>query len=84
GQVLELISTDIGSRMDNSAGSGVGRRSENDAGPSRNRGEGEPQGRGEHIPAWCGRTGHELLRVEEEGKTFRYYVRKRNRKPRQG
>ena len=44
-QVLELISTDIGSRMD--------------------------------IPAWCNRTGHELLRVEDEGKTFRYYVRKR-------
>ena len=45
GEVLELISTDIGSRMD--------------------------------IPAWCHRTGHELLRVEEAGKTFRYYVRKR-------
>jgi len=45
GQVLELISTDIGSRMD--------------------------------IPAWCGRTGHELLRTKEDGKTFRYYVRKR-------
>lgn len=27
GQVLELISTDLGSRMDNSAGSGVGQRS---------------------------------------------------------
>ena len=45
GQVLELISTDIGSRMD--------------------------------IPAWCQRTGHELLRMEESGKIFRYYVRKR-------
>ena len=45
GEVLELISTDVGSRMD--------------------------------IPAWCDRTGHELLRAEEDGKTFRYYVRKR-------
>jgi tRNA 2-thiouridine synthesizing protein A len=45
GELLELICTDIGSRMD--------------------------------IPAWCNRTGHELLRMEEEGKTFRYYVRKR-------
>ncbi|MHB8741870.1 MAG: sulfurtransferase TusA family protein [Sulfuricaulis sp.] len=45
GEVLEVISTDIGSRMD--------------------------------IPAWCARTGHDLLRAEEEGKTFRYYVRKR-------
>jgi tRNA 2-thiouridine synthesizing protein A len=45
GQVLELISTDIGSRTD--------------------------------IPAWCDRTGHELLRMEEHGRTFRYYVRKR-------
>ena len=46
GEVLELISTDIGSRMD--------------------------------IPVWCQRTGHELLRTEAEGKTFRYYVRKRD------
>lgn len=46
GEVLELISTDIGSRMD--------------------------------IPAWCNRTGHELLRLDEDGKTFRYYVRKRS------
>ena len=45
GEVLELISTDTGSRMD--------------------------------IPAWCDRTGHVLLRVDEDGKTFRYYVRKR-------
>ena len=45
GEVLEMISTDTGSKMD--------------------------------IPAWCGRTGHELLRMVEEGKTFRYYVRKR-------
>lgn len=46
GQVLELISTDIGSRMD--------------------------------IPAWCNRTGHELLNVEDDGKTFRYFVQKRD------
>jgi len=45
GDILEVIATDIGSKMD--------------------------------IPAWCGRTGHELVRMEEEGKTFRYYVRKR-------
>lgn len=45
GEVLELIATDIGSRMD--------------------------------IPAWCKRTGHELVHREEEGKTLRYYVRKR-------
>ena len=45
GEVLELISTDIGSRMD--------------------------------IPAWCDRTGHVLLRIDEDGKTFRYFVRKR-------
>jgi tRNA 2-thiouridine synthesizing protein A len=45
GEILELISTDVGSRMD--------------------------------IPAWCERTGHEHLRVDQDGKTFRYYVRKR-------
>jgi tRNA 2-thiouridine synthesizing protein A len=45
GEVLELISTDTGSRMD--------------------------------IPAWCDRTGHQLLRIDEDGKTFRYFVRKR-------
>ena len=45
GEVLELIATDIGSRMD--------------------------------IPAWCDRTGHLLLRMEQDGNTFRYYVRKR-------
>jgi tRNA 2-thiouridine synthesizing protein A len=45
GEVLELISTDTGSRMD--------------------------------IPAWCDRTGHVLLRIDEDGKTFRYFVRKR-------
>lgn len=45
GEVLEVISTDVGSRMD--------------------------------IPAWCERTGHVLLRVEKEGRTYRYFVRKR-------
>lgn len=45
GEVLEVISTDIGSRMD--------------------------------IPAWCGRTGNELMHTEEEGKILRFYVRKR-------
>lgn len=44
GEVLEVIATDIGSKMD--------------------------------IPTWCGRTGHELLRIEEDGNTFRFYVRK--------
>jgi len=46
GEVLELIATDVGSRMD--------------------------------IPAWCDRTGHQLLRMEQDGNTFRYYVRKRD------
>jgi tRNA 2-thiouridine synthesizing protein A len=45
GEILEVIATDIGARMD--------------------------------IPAWCDRTGHELLRIEESGKTCRYYVRKK-------
>ena len=45
GEVIELISTDAGSRMD--------------------------------IPAWCKRTGHALVRTEEDGMTCRYYVRKR-------
>ncbi len=58
GEVLDLIATDVGSRIDNFAGSGVGRRSGIDAGPSRNFGE--------HIPAWCQRTGHELIHTEEK------------------
>jgi len=45
GQVLELISTDVGSRMD--------------------------------IPAWCERTGNELLQKHDDGKVFRYLIRKR-------
>jgi tRNA 2-thiouridine synthesizing protein A len=45
GEVLELVATDIGARMD--------------------------------IPAWCGRTGHELIRVEDAGGKLRFYVRKR-------
>ncbi len=44
GEVLEVISTDTGSKMD--------------------------------IPAWCARTGNTLLRIDEQGKTFRYFVRK--------
>lgn len=44
GEVLEVISTDTGSKMD--------------------------------IPAWCARTGNQLLRTDDDGKTFRYYVRK--------
>jgi len=28
------------------------------------------------IPSWCERTGNELLLVKEEGKSFKYYVRK--------
>lgn len=45
GQVLELISTDLGAEQD--------------------------------IPAWCERTGHALLGMEIEGRTLRFYVRKR-------
>jgi len=44
GEVVELISTDTGSKMD--------------------------------IPAWCDRTGNKLLKAEEHGGTFRYFVRK--------
>ena len=45
GEVLEVISTDVGSWMD--------------------------------IPAWCGRTRHELLHKAQEDGVFRYYIRKR-------
>jgi tRNA 2-thiouridine synthesizing protein A len=45
GEVLEVISTDLGSKTD--------------------------------IPAWCVRTGHKLLYQESDGKTYRYFVRKR-------
>jgi len=44
GEVLELISTDVGSRMD--------------------------------IPAWCERTGNELIQKQDDGKVFRYLIRK--------
>jgi len=44
-EVLELISTDVGSRMD--------------------------------IPAWCERTGNELVKKSDDGKIFRYFIRKR-------
>ena len=45
GEVLELVSTDVGSRMD--------------------------------IPAWCERTGNELVQKFDDGKTFRYLICKR-------
>lgn len=45
GQVLEVICTDLGSKMD--------------------------------IPAWCGRTGHKLLSVEERDGKFIFHVRRR-------
>jgi tRNA 2-thiouridine synthesizing protein A len=44
GEILQVISTDTGSKMD--------------------------------IPAWCERTGNNLLKTEEQGKTFRYFIRK--------
>lgn len=44
GEVLELISTDVGSRMD--------------------------------IPAWCERTGNELIQKQDDGAIFRYLIRK--------
>jgi len=29
----------------------------------------------EDIPAWCNRTGHQLLAMEEEGKLIRIYIK---------
>lgn len=29
----------------------------------------------EDVPAWCSRTGHELVGTEEEGKLLRFYIR---------
>ena len=29
----------------------------------------------EDVPAWCSRTGHQLVGTEEEGKMLRFYVR---------
>ncbi len=45
GQILEVISTDPGSKAD--------------------------------IPAFCKRTGHELIEMKEEGGKFIYYIRKK-------
>jgi len=45
GQILEVISTDPGSKAD--------------------------------IPAFCKRTGHQLLEVKEEGGKFYYYIKKK-------
>jgi len=39
--------------------------------------EGEPHGWGEHIPAWCKRTGNKLVASEERDGKFYYYVRRR-------
>ncbi len=29
----------------------------------------------EDVPAWCNRTGHQLVGQEEEGKLFRFYIK---------
>lgn len=29
----------------------------------------------EDVPAWCSRTGNQLLGVEEEGKVLRFYIK---------
>ena len=26
------------------------------------------------VPAWCGKTGHELLETAEEGGVYKYYI----------
>jgi TusA-related sulfurtransferase len=33
-------------------------------------------GVGQDIPAWCNRTGNQLLGIEREGKVFVSYIRK--------
>jgi tRNA 2-thiouridine synthesizing protein A len=43
GQVLELLSDDIGAKED--------------------------------VPAWCSRTGNQLVGTEQEGKIFKFYVK---------
>ena len=45
GDVLEVISTDIGARMD--------------------------------IPVWCARTGHALIKTDDQGGSFHFYIRHR-------
>jgi tRNA 2-thiouridine synthesizing protein A len=29
----------------------------------------------EDVPAWCSRTGHQLVGVEEEGKLLKFYIK---------
>lgn len=29
----------------------------------------------EDVPAWCTRTGHQLVGMEEEGKLLKFYIR---------
>ena len=29
----------------------------------------------EDVPAWCSRTGHQLVGTEEEGKVLKFYVK---------
>lgn len=29
----------------------------------------------EDVPAWCNRTGHQLVGQEEEGNVFRFYIK---------
>ncbi len=29
----------------------------------------------EDVPAWCARTGNELVGTEEEGKIFKFYIK---------
>ena len=29
----------------------------------------------EDVPAWCNRTGHQLIGTEEEGKILKFYIR---------
>jgi len=43
GQVLEILSDDIGAKED--------------------------------VPAWCSRTGNQLVGTEQEGKIFKFYVK---------
>lgn len=31
----------------------------------------------EDVPAWCKRTGNELLETKEEGGVFRFFIRKK-------
>ena len=38
--------------------------------------QGTDPGSKQDVPAWCGKTGHELLEAEEEEGVYRYFVRK--------